>query len=166
MPFTANGDTIVGDHRPVMPEVAGRDRPRMASCPHAMREIRELRRAAGLKQREFAALLSVPLETLRTWDSGRRAVPLVVLQRARAALVHHHRQRKWLPLDELAPDAPHTRGVSTSDRCRRQSRGVSVGIATANAVARLVATRPRTGRPANRTLRLGQHCRVTRDLST
>ena len=38
----------------------------------AMTEIRELRRAAGLKQREFAALLSVPLQTLRTWDSGRR----------------------------------------------------------------------------------------------
>jgi hypothetical protein len=38
-----NTDTIVGDHRPVMPEIAGQDKPRMASSPHAMSEIRELR---------------------------------------------------------------------------------------------------------------------------
>jgi DNA-binding transcriptional regulator YiaG len=40
-----------------------------------MYELRALRRAADLGQREFATLLSVPLETLRTWDSGRRAKP-------------------------------------------------------------------------------------------
>jgi DNA-binding transcriptional regulator YiaG len=37
----------------------------------AMSELRELRRSIERGQREFAALLSVPLETLRTWDSGR-----------------------------------------------------------------------------------------------
>ena len=31
----------------------------------AMNELRELRRAIGLGQREFAALLSIPLETFR-----------------------------------------------------------------------------------------------------
>ena len=38
----------------------------------AMNELRDLRRAIGLGQREFAALLSIPLETFRPWDSGRR----------------------------------------------------------------------------------------------
>jgi DNA-binding transcriptional regulator YiaG len=44
-----------------------------------MNGLRELRRSAGLGQREFASLLSVPLETLRTWDSGRRPIPVAVL---------------------------------------------------------------------------------------
>ena len=34
----------------------------------------DLRRTIGLGQREFAALLSIPLETFRPWDSGRRIV--------------------------------------------------------------------------------------------
>jgi len=33
-----------------------------------MSEMRDLRRAAGMTQRDFGALLPVPLETLRTWD--------------------------------------------------------------------------------------------------
>jgi DNA-binding transcriptional regulator YiaG len=48
----------------------------------AMNELRELRRAVSLGQREFAALLSIPLEALRRWDSGRRVVSVAVLQRA------------------------------------------------------------------------------------
>src|SRR5262249_47549749 len=40
----------------------------------AMNELRELRRAISLGQRAFAALLSIPLETYRPWDSGRRVV--------------------------------------------------------------------------------------------
>ena len=36
----------------------------------AMHELRELRHATGLGQREFAALLSIPLETFRPWDMG------------------------------------------------------------------------------------------------
>ena len=39
-----------------------------------MNGLRDLRRATGLGQRGFAALLAVPLETFRTWVSGRRAV--------------------------------------------------------------------------------------------
>jgi DNA-binding transcriptional regulator YiaG len=42
----------------------------------AMNELRELRRAVSFGQREFAALLSIPLETFRPWDSGRRVVPV------------------------------------------------------------------------------------------
>ena len=67
-----------------------------------MNELRELRRAIGLGQRAFAALLSTPLETYRPWDSGRRVVSAAVLQRARAAAVHHQRQHELLPLDQLA----------------------------------------------------------------
>jgi transcriptional regulator with XRE-family HTH domain len=70
----------------------------------AMNELRELRRAVGLGQREFAALLSIPLETYRPWDSGRRVVFVAVLQRARDAVVHHQRQHELLPLDRLAKE--------------------------------------------------------------
>lgn len=48
-----------------------------------MNAVRELRRAIGLGQREFAALLSIPLETFRPWDSGRRVISARVLLRAR-----------------------------------------------------------------------------------
>jgi DNA-binding transcriptional regulator YiaG len=68
----------------------------------AMNELRELRRAVGLRQREFAALLSIPLETFRRWHSGRRVVPVTVLQRAREAVAHQQRQNELLPLDQLA----------------------------------------------------------------
>ena len=40
-----------------------------------MNALRELRRDVDLKQDEFASLLNVSLESLRTWDSGRRPVP-------------------------------------------------------------------------------------------
>ena len=55
----------------------------------AMNELRDLRRAISFGQREFAALLSIPLETLRPWDSGRRVVSAAMLQRARSAVAHH-----------------------------------------------------------------------------
>ena len=67
-----------------------------------MSEIRALRLDVGLKQREFAALLAVPLETLRTWDSGRRLVPAAVLQRARNSVAYHRRQQELLSLNQLA----------------------------------------------------------------
>ena len=67
-----------------------------------MNALRDLRRAADLGQREFAALLSVPLETLRTWDSGRRPVPVPMLRRAAAAVARHQRPREVLPLATLA----------------------------------------------------------------
>jgi DNA-binding transcriptional regulator YiaG len=51
----------------------------------SMNMLRELRRAISVEQREFAALPSIPLETYRPWDSGRRVVPAAVLQRARVA---------------------------------------------------------------------------------
>jgi len=65
-------------------------------------ELRALRYATGFGQREFAALLAVPEETLRTWDSGRRSVPLHFLYQARTAVARHRRQHELLPLAALA----------------------------------------------------------------
>jgi hypothetical protein len=94
----------------------------------AMNELRELRRPVGLGQREFAALLSIPLETYGPWDSGRRVVSVAVLQRARDAVDHHQRQQELLPLDRLGGPGPaHLR--------RGQSRHLSVGVEEENAVA-------------------------------
>lgn len=46
--------------------------------------------------------LSVPLETFRTWDSGRRAIPLGVMQRARFFVAELGRRNERLPLAQLA----------------------------------------------------------------
>jgi DNA-binding transcriptional regulator YiaG len=84
-----------------------------------MYELRELRRTAGLGQREFAAL-AVPLETLRTWDSGRRPIPVPVLHRAIVAVNHHQRQQELLPLDQLAKElGVHIRTLQAATRTGR-----------------------------------------------
>ena len=85
-----------------------------------MYELRELGRSANLGQREFAALLSVPLETLRTWDSGRRAVPIRVMQRAAATIANHKQQQELLPLDQLANElGVHIRTLQAAARTGR-----------------------------------------------
>lgn len=68
----------------------------------AVNPLRDLRRAANLGQRELADLLAVPLETLRTWDSGRRPMPSDILQRAETAVREHQRRHQLLSLRELA----------------------------------------------------------------
>jgi len=45
--------------------------------------LRQLRRDAGLSQQEFAELIAAPLNTFRMWDSGLRAIPCGVLERAK-----------------------------------------------------------------------------------
>jgi len=86
----------------------------------SMNELRALLRAAGLGQREFAALLSVAPETFRTWDSGRRVVPPPVLQRARGAAAHHGLQTELLPLDQLAKELNvHPRTLQAAARTGR-----------------------------------------------
>ena len=93
----------------------------------SMSELRVLRRAIGLGQREFAALLSIPLETYRPWDSGRRVVPVGVLQRAREAVVHHQRQHELLPLDQLARELHvHLRTLQAAARTGRLETHFSV----------------------------------------
>ncbi len=90
-------------------------------------ELRELRRSAGLGQREFADLLAVPLETLRTWDSGRRSVPGPVLHRARAAVALHQRQNQLLSLAQLATElGVHVRTLQAATRTGRLAAHFSV----------------------------------------
>ena len=93
----------------------------------AMNELRDLRRAIGLGQREFAALLSIPLETFRPWDSGRRVASAAVVQRAREAVVHHQRQNERLPLDQLAKELHvHVRTLQAAVRTGRLDAHFSV----------------------------------------
>lgn len=90
-------------------------------------ELRELRRSAGLGQCEFADLLAVPLETLRTWDSGRRSVPRPVLHRAIAAVALHKRQAQLLPLAQLATElGVHVRTLQAATRTGRLEAHFSV----------------------------------------
>lgn len=95
-----------------------------------MNELRELRRAIGLGQREFAALLSIPLESFRPWDSGRRVVSAAVLQRAREAVTHHQWQSELLPLDRLAQELHvHLRTLQAAARTGRLDAHFSVRLA-------------------------------------
>ncbi len=92
-----------------------------------MYELRELRRTANLGQREFAALLSVPVETLRTWDSGRRRVPLRMLRHADEAIATHKRRHELLPLAQLAKElGVHIRTVQAAARTGRLKTHFSV----------------------------------------
>ena len=65
--------------------------------------LRALRREVGLKQAELALLLHVPLETLRTWDSGRRFVPAQILADAKRVIAEYPRNTELISLDVLAP---------------------------------------------------------------
>jgi DNA-binding transcriptional regulator YiaG len=63
--------------------------------------LRQCRKALGLSQAQLAAELGVPLETYRTWDSGRRQVRPEVLARANACALRHD-PHALLPLETLA----------------------------------------------------------------
>lgn len=95
----------------------------MASCGRVhMYEIRELRRRADLSQRQCAELLHVPVESFRTWDSGRRSVPTRVLHRARTIVADHARQMELLPLRQLAVElGVHVRTLQAAARTGRLS---------------------------------------------
>lgn len=87
---------------------------------HAVTELRELRCAADLSQQKFAALLGVPVNTFRMWDSGLRPVPLHMLQRATAAAAEHARSSELLSLDQLARELGiHQRTLRAAARTGR-----------------------------------------------
>jgi DNA-binding transcriptional regulator YiaG len=119
----------------------------------AMGEMRELRRDAGLLQREFANLLQVPLNTLRMWDCGIRPVPSHMLHRARAAVAE--RARNAALLARAQPDIP----AMPYERAVRADPHASLPLAT---VARLIHVHVRTLNAAARDGRL----RVTYDTRT
>ena len=52
------------------------------------RTLRDCRIALGQSQAAFAAMLGVPPESYRTWDTGRRVTPPKMLARARALATH------------------------------------------------------------------------------
>ena len=92
-----------------------------------MTELRELRHAADLSQCEFAALMSVPVNTFRMWDSGLRPVPAPMLMRARSVVAHHARQTELLPLDRLAHELHvHVRTLQAAVRTGRLEAHFSV----------------------------------------
>jgi transcriptional regulator with XRE-family HTH domain len=62
--------------------------------------LKAIRTRLHLSQAECAAALGVAAETLRTWDSGRRSPPAVVLERVEA--LGEKRPRQRLPLQRLA----------------------------------------------------------------
>ncbi len=112
-------------------------------------ELRELRLSIGVGQRAFAALLSVPLETLRPYDSSRQPVPIPLLHRARAAVARHLRQSELLPLSQLATELHvHLRTLQAAARTGRLDAhfrvrsvfGRPIGLASREAGERFLAT--------------------------
>lgn len=67
----------------------------------ALLTLRQCRQALELSQSSFAAELGVPVETFRTWDSGRRPARRDVLTRANALALRRN-PHVLLPLDTLA----------------------------------------------------------------
>jgi transcriptional regulator with XRE-family HTH domain len=85
-----------------------------------MNELRELRRDADLSQRKLAELLSVPVNTLRMWDSGLRPVPAHMLLRARTGVARHAQRTTLLPLAQLAKEFHvHVRTLQAAVRTGR-----------------------------------------------
>jgi DNA-binding transcriptional regulator YiaG len=86
----------------------------------AMNALRALRRAADLSQREFAALIDVPLNTFRMWDSGLRPTPSHLIQRAALAVADDARNTARLSLDQLAREfGVHERTLRAAARTGR-----------------------------------------------
>ncbi len=63
-----------------------------------MNELRELRRAADLSQRQLAQLLDIPVNTFRMWASGLRRPPTHVVARTRETLAGEARRHELLPM--------------------------------------------------------------------
>ena len=92
-----------------------------------MTEVRELRWAADLSQHDFAALMSVPVNTFHMWDSGLRPVPTPMLLRAQATAARHARQTEFLPLVQLAGElGVHVRTLQAAVRTGRLAAHFSV----------------------------------------
>jgi DNA-binding transcriptional regulator YiaG len=85
-----------------------------------MNALRDLSRAAHLSQRDFAALIDVPWNTFRMWDSGLRPTPSHLIQRAALAVADHARNTARLSLDQLACEfGVHERTLRAAARTGR-----------------------------------------------
>lgn len=88
-------------------------------------EIRGLRLRLQLSQPQFAALLGVSSETYRTWDSGRRTVPDLWLNKARALAATNDPGRQWSLKELAAALGVHVRTLR--DAARRGRLEVTYG---------------------------------------
>jgi DNA-binding transcriptional regulator YiaG len=66
--------------------------------------LRTFGRTLGLTQAELAALLEVPINSCRMWDSGLRPVPVTILGRAKAHVDRHMHEAEPLSLKRLADE--------------------------------------------------------------
>ena len=114
-----------------------------------MTELRTLRRTVGLTQRECALLIEVPLGSFRMWDSGLRALPAPLLERARARIAQHKDETELLSLAQLARElGVHVRTLQRAVRTgrlaakfsTRSAFGRPLRSATRAAAARFMAT--------------------------
>ena len=92
--------------------------PAVTKCHRVtVNELREIRRAAGLSQRQLADLVGVPVNTFRMWDSGLRSVPPRICQCAKDAVARHAHQHELLSLDRLASElGVHIRTLQAAAR--------------------------------------------------
>jgi DNA-binding XRE family transcriptional regulator len=67
-------------------------------------ELKTLRRTLGLTQTQLAALLDVPVNSLRMWDSGLRPAPARVLKHIKARVTKEALKAELLPLKKLAEE--------------------------------------------------------------
>jgi DNA-binding XRE family transcriptional regulator len=74
--------------------------------------IRDLRLRTGHSQRAFAHALGVSPETYRTWDSGRRPVSLVWMEKVKTLVDEHRASTEWRSLPALAPSWVYIDGPS------------------------------------------------------
>lgn len=120
-----------------------------------MTPLRELRRAVDLSQQEFAALIDVPLNTFRMWDSGSRPIPPHILRRTQAAATAHMRNDERLSLDQLAREfGVHERTLRAAARTgrlqvtfsSRSAFGRPIRLATRAAVQAFMRKRPSPAR--------------------
>ena len=136
-----------------------------STAPSALRAIRA---RLNLSQAECAAALNVAVETLRTWDSGRRPPPTAVARRAEALTVKRSTHQR-LPLHLLASELHvHVRTLRAAARDGRLAAtfnprpcfGKLTATATREAGARFMATWYRRiyGRGRRRLVAV---CRVT-----
>ncbi len=93
----------------------------------SMNELRELRCDANLSQQHLAALLNVPVNTFRMWDSGLRRLPAYVIAQAREAIAAQAQRHELLSLAELAKElGVHIRTLQGAARTGRLEAQFSV----------------------------------------
>jgi DNA-binding transcriptional regulator YiaG len=96
-------------------------------------ELRRLRQDIDLSQQEFAALLGVPVNTFRMWDSGLRVPQPDVIARAYAVVAEHQHQHELVSLDVLATEfGMHQRTLRDAVRAGR----LEVQLSTRSAFGR------------------------------